>query len=189
MIIEDNFLPDYCYSQKRNVPYGEIIHWFSASGIDKDNKFDPNLIYKLLTDMNLELPDRKHNIYFDARWPGSYQYMIHRNGIIWRLVPEEKKSYHAGLSRDFEGREYLNTKTIGTAWIGGKDIKFTEDQYRAGHELSKYLIDKYKYSVDHIEGHDAVRAAWNARHPEKKGGTKHDPGPLFDWGRHIVELF
>ena len=188
MIIEDNFLPEYCYSQRRNVPYGEVIHWFSASGIDKEKKFDPDLIYKLLCDMNLELEERKHNIYFDKRWPGSYQYMVHRNGVIWRLIPEEKKSYHAGLSKGIDGREYLNTKTNGTAWVGGKGVKFTEDQYRAGGQLSKYLKDKYDYSTDFIQGHDAVRSAWNIAHPEKRGGNKYDPGPLFDWGRHLMEV-
>ncbi len=190
MIIKEMILPDYCYNPgRRNRPNGEIIHWFSAINIDKEKRFEPDLIYKLLIDMNLDPADRQYDIYHGPRWPGSYQFMIFRDGVIWQLVPEDKKSYHAGRSQGVTGATYLNTKTIGTAWVGAKGEPFPDEQYNSGAWLSKYLMDKYSYPYEHVERHSTVRKRWNDNYPDKKKAPKPDPGVLFDQKRHKDLVF
>ncbi|NDC38576.1 MAG: 1,6-anhydro-N-acetylmuramyl-L-alanine amidase AmpD [Proteobacteria bacterium] len=100
----------------------------------------------------------------------SAHYIIARDGQIWRLVPEQQRAWHAGVSRLHDGREEVNHYSIGVELLGKERTKFAAVQYERLVELTADMVRRLPLTF--MVGHDDI-----AQPP----GRKKDPGPLFDW--------
>ena len=84
------------------------------------------------------------------------QYLIDRQGIIYRLALDEAVAYHAGLSQMPDGRENVNDFSIGIEIIQTKTESPNEFQYLALSQLVKYLQQEYEIPYENILGHKDV---------------------------------
>ena len=148
------------------VPKIIVLHWTAEMSFDKS--------FKRLQPQKL-LSDRK-DIAKASALNVSSQFMVARDGNIYRLMPEN------WMARHVIG---LNYSSIGIENIGGKDNK-TEDltpaQLKANIDLVYYLKSKYP-SIQYLIGHHEYKqmestSLWL----EKDKGyrtVKSDPGEKF----------
>jgi len=105
----------------------------------------------------------------------SAHYFIDEDGRIVRLVDEERRAWHAGVSC-WQGRERLNDCSIGIEIVNpGHEWgyrPFTELQYQALEWLCPPLMKRFAIPPLRVLGHSDVA-------PDRKD----DPGELFDWKR------
>ncbi|HEX7049110.1 MAG TPA: N-acetylmuramoyl-L-alanine amidase, partial [Longimicrobiales bacterium] len=66
----------------------------------------------------------------DPKSQVSYHYLIGRDGRIYRLVPEERRAWHAGVS-GWEGRQGCNDYSIGVGLCNDGREPYTPAQYDA----------------------------------------------------------
>ena len=99
-------------------------------------------------------------------------------GMIFGIVPEEKRAWHAGISH-WNGVENLNHESIGIENVnrgfeeqaeGKKWFAFDTLQVKALGKLSRKIIEKYQIKPNNIVGHADIA-------PDRK----QDPGILFPW--------
>src|SRR3984893_17674135 len=105
----------------------------------------------------------------------SAHYVVEENGVIWRLVPENRRAFHAGVSC-WEGESDLNDVSLGIEianpgheW-GSRP--FPEAQMASVEHLCRDLIARYSIPPHRVVGHSDIA-------PERKN----DPGELLDWAR------
>lgn len=157
-------LPSKCYSSRvMSSVDGAVIHFISAKNIDPSDPFNRQVIMDIL-----------------KRYGFSYHYLIERDGTVVELVPDNHRAYHAGKSI-MNGRENCNNFTRGIVLAGGSEWDYINEQII---ELGKVLIKdmtEHSYNSDWVQGHDDVRANWNAKYPNKKEVVKVDPGSHFSW--------
>jgi len=105
----------------------------------------------------------------------SAHYVVEENGTIWRLVPEARRAFHAGVSC-WEGESELNTVSIGIEIVNpGHEWgyrPFPEEQMAAVERLCRDLLSRYPIPAHRVVGHSDIA-------PRRKA----DPGELFDWPR------
>ena len=105
----------------------------------------------------------------------SCHYLIDEDGTIHRMVPEEKRAWHAGQSR-WRGISGVNGVSIGIELVNpGHEWgyrPFPEPQMRALLPLLAGIVDRYDVARANVVGHSDVAPA-----------RKEDPGELFDWAR------
>ncbi|TQV83016.1 1,6-anhydro-N-acetylmuramyl-L-alanine amidase AmpD [Aliikangiella coralliicola] len=102
---------------------------------------------------------------------------IRRRGEIIQFVPFQKRAWHAGVS-NFKGRENCNDFSIGIELEGTDELEYTDEQYDALIEVTRYLQQKYpKITNGRIVGHCDIA-------PQRKT----DPGESFDWTRYLDSL-
>lgn len=105
----------------------------------------------------------------------SAHYLIEEDGTLWRLVPEERRAWHAGLSF-WAGRRDINSVSIGVELANpGHEFgyrAFPEAQMAALEALCRDLLARHPIPARHVLGHSDVA-------PQRKC----DPGELFDWAR------
>ena len=107
----------------------------------------------------------------------SAHYLIDRTGIIYQLVADESRAWHAGASKmpnSQDGREGVNAFSLGIELIGSESSNFTADQYQAIAALAKRLIALHP--IQNIYGHKDIA-------PDRKS----DPWE-FDWERFKSDL-
>ncbi|MFS1563097.1 MAG: N-acetylmuramoyl-L-alanine amidase [Candidatus Arsenophonus phytopathogenicus] len=107
--------------------------------------------------------------------------------VIYNLVPEDKRAWHAGLS-NWNGRLNLNDSSIGVEIV---NKGFTEDEDMLGDKvwypfneqqisaiivLAKDIIKRYNITPDNVLAHSDIAPL-----------RKYDPGKLFPWKR-LAEL-
>lgn len=109
----------------------------------------------------------------------SCHYLIAEDGQIVRMVPEEKRAWHAGRSY-WRGIEDVNSASIGIELVNpGHDLgyrPFPEPQMSALLPLMTEIVGRHGITRGNIVGHSDVAPA-----------RKIDPGELFDWDR-LAEL-
>ncbi|WP_459617685.1 N-acetylmuramoyl-L-alanine amidase [Bordetella sp. 2513F-2] len=98
---------------------------------------------------------------------------------VYRLVPEERSAWHAGVSA-WQGQPSLNATSIGIevvnpGWTAGPDgtrlwHPYTPAQRRVLIQLLQDIIRRHDIAPENIVGHSDVA-------PQRKL----DPGPLFPW--------
>lgn len=97
---------------------------------------------------------------------------------VFELVPEEKRAWHAGISK-WSKRTGLNDTSIGIEIVnlGYKDeagkrtwYPFAEYQIESVIELAKEIVGRYQIQPTCVIGHSDIAP-----------GRKVDPGPLFPW--------
>jgi N-acetylmuramoyl-L-alanine amidase len=105
----------------------------------------------------------------------SAHYVIEENGVIWRLVPEDRRAWHAGSSF-WAGETDINSRAIGIELVNpghGPDYRFfPEAQMAALEVLCRDIVGRHPIAPHRIVGHSDIAP-----------GRKRDPGELFDWRR------
>ena len=105
----------------------------------------------------------------------SAHYLIDEDGAVWRLVPEERRAWHAGVSY-WRGRRDINSASIGIELVNpGHEFgyrAFPEAQVAALEVLCRDVLSRYQIPPRHVLGHSDVAPA-----------RKDDPGELFPWRR------
>jgi N-acetylmuramoyl-L-alanine amidase len=105
----------------------------------------------------------------------SSHYVIEEDGTIWRLVPEERRAWHAGVSY-WMGETTLNTVSIGIEIVNpGHEWgyrSFPEAQMQAVEVLCRDILARRRIPSYRVVGHSDIA-------PTRKS----DPGELFDWPR------
>lgn len=98
--------------------------------------------------------------------------------VIWRLVPETLRAWHAGNSF-WRGRRNLNDTSIGIEQENLGPTKtilktywhpYTPEQIRLVTDLAKQLVQRYNIDPVNVVGHSDIAPL-----------RKQDPGPLFPW--------
>jgi N-acetylmuramoyl-L-alanine amidase len=105
----------------------------------------------------------------------SAHYVVEENGMIWRLVAEMRRAFHAGRSC-WQGESDLNTVSVGIEIVNpGHEWgyrAFPEMQMLSVEWLCRELVRRYPIPPHRVVGHSDIA-------PERKA----DPGELFDWQR------
>jgi len=105
----------------------------------------------------------------------SSHYVVDEDGSIVRLVDEDRRAHHAGVSR-WAGDEDVNSASIGIEIVnpghehGYRD--FPAAQIDAVVALSRRIVDRWSIAPERVLGHSDVA-------PERKT----DPGERFPWPR------
>jgi N-acetylmuramoyl-L-alanine amidase len=105
----------------------------------------------------------------------SCHYLIAEDGQILRMVPEEKRAWHAGQSY-WRGIVNVNSASVGIEIVNpGHEFgyrPFTEEQMAALLPLLAGIVERHHIPRANVVGHSDVAPA-----------RKQDPGELFDWAR------
>jgi len=105
----------------------------------------------------------------------SSHYMVEEDGRVFRLVPEERRAWHAGVSY-WKGARNINGVSIGIEIVNpGHEFgyrAFPDVQISAVIDLVSDIRTRWQISNDRIVGHSDVA-------PNRKD----DPGELFPWKR------
>jgi N-acetylmuramoyl-L-alanine amidase len=103
----------------------------------------------------------------------SAHYMIEEDGRIFRLVPEERRAWHAGVSF-WQGETDLNSASVGVEIVNpGHEFgyrAFPTAQIEAVIALVGEIRERWDIPDNRIIGHSDVAP-----------GRKQDPGELFPW--------
>lgn len=110
----------------------------------------------------------------------SAHYMVWEDGAVVQLVVEEKRAWHAGVSR-WQGDEDLNSRSIGIEIVnGGHDWPlsdgslppYPEVQIAGVISLARAILSRHEIPPSRIVGHSDIAPA-----------RKADPGEHFPWAR------
>ena len=105
----------------------------------------------------------------------SSHYLVYEDGTIHRLVPEEKRAWHAGKSH-WRGLTDLNSASVGIEIVNPgheyKYVPYPDAQIDAVVRLVADIKDRWQITRGNIVGHSDIAPA-----------RKRDPGELFPWGR------
>ncbi|MGR3907708.1 N-acetylmuramoyl-L-alanine amidase [Burkholderia sp. SR8] len=101
----------------------------------------------------------------------------HGMPVVYQLVPESKRAWHAGIS-EWQGTTELNAASIGIENVnrGPLDSQnrtwqpYPPEQVDALIRLSKDIVERYRIPPTRVVGHSDIA-------PQRKI----DPGPLFPW--------
>lgn len=140
-----------------------VLHWTAAKTLSSTfNAFNPS---------KLPNGDRK-DIAKVSSLNTSSQFLIDRDGTIYRLMPETHFARHV---------IGLNYCAIGVENVGSDNFPLTEAQLLANEQLVRYL--KNKYQIKHLIGHYEYTLfknseLWKETDPNYQTG-KNDPGVSF----------
>ena len=110
----------------------------------------------------------------DAEARVSSHYVVEEDGTIWRLVPEELRAAHAGVSF-WRGHAGLNERSVGIEIVnpghewGYRD--FPALQLAATCDLCLSILSRHPIPARNVVAHSDIA-------PDRK----EDPGERFDWG-------
>ncbi len=114
----------------------------------------------------------------------SAHYVIEEQGTIHRLVPENMRAWHAGVSY-WRGETNINARSIGIELVNpGHDFgyrPFPARQMRALVALARDILNRHPIPPRNVVGHSDIA-------PQRK----EDPGEFFDWpllARHDIGLW
>ncbi|MEE9209340.1 MAG: N-acetylmuramoyl-L-alanine amidase [Kiloniellales bacterium] len=105
----------------------------------------------------------------------SAHYCIDEDGLLTRLVPEDKRAWHAGLA-SWAGADDINARSIGIELVNpGHEFgyrPFPEAQMARLIELARDILARQPIPPGRVLGHSDVAPL-----------RRQDPGELFDWAR------
>jgi N-acetylmuramoyl-L-alanine amidase len=105
----------------------------------------------------------------------SSHYLVDEDGTVWRLVPEPRRAFHAGVSC-WQGEHDLNHVSIGVEIVNpGHEWgyrPFPDAQMTAVEMLCRDIVARHRIPPYRVVGHSDIA-------PDRKS----DPGELFDWPR------
>ncbi|QKV18369.1 N-acetylmuramoyl-L-alanine amidase [Oricola thermophila] len=115
----------------------------------------------------------------DPRSEVSCHYLVHEDGRIVQMVPEEKRAWHAGRSF-WKGETDINSRSVGVEIVnGGHDYglpAFPDSQVEAVIALARGIVARHAIAPERVLAHSDVAP-----------GRKRDPGELFPWGTLAAE--
>jgi len=163
MKIITDFLPNIWSERAGGEIDTVVIHAMNAGVLYPKFAFSFNKCKKILIDYDV-----------------SSHYVIDRNGKIYNLVPEEKKAWHAGVSKmpEPDNRSGVNDFSIGIELIGNEESPFSQKQYSS----LNFLLDdiKKRRKIKFIVGHQHI-ATQELVDLGLRKDVKWDPGKMFDW--------
>ena len=105
----------------------------------------------------------------------SAHWCIGEDGTLWRLVPEERRAWHAGVS-EWRGRRSLNDVSIGIELVNpGHEHgyrPFPSAQMDALLDLARAVVARHPIDPRNVVAHADIAPM-----------RRQDPGELFDWAR------
>jgi N-acetylmuramoyl-L-alanine amidase len=105
----------------------------------------------------------------------SAHYVVDEDGTVWRLVPEERRAWHAGAS-SWRGVGDVNGASVGIELVNpGHEFgyrPFPEAQIVALETLARGILARHAIPARNVVGHADVAPL-----------RKEDPGELFPWRR------
>ena len=105
----------------------------------------------------------------------SAHYLIDEDGVVYTLVDEDRRAWHAGVSY-WQGERDINGRSIGIELVNpGHEFgyrPFPEPQMRALIRLCHDILARHAIPAARVLGHSDVAPT-----------RKEDPGELFDWPR------
>ncbi len=111
----------------------------------------------------------------DASAKVSAHYLIEEDGTVFRLVPEQRRAWHAGVAY-WRGHRDINARSIGIELVNpGHEFgyrAFPRRQMTALESLARDIVRRHAIPPRNVVGHSDVA-------PERK----EDPGELFDWAQ------
>ena len=111
----------------------------------------------------------------DAGARVSAHWCIGEDGTLWRLVPEEHRAWHAGVS-EWRGRPSVNDVSIGIELVNpGHEHgyrPFPPAQMDALLDLARAIVARHRIDPRNVVAHADVAPM-----------RRQDPGELFDWAR------
>ncbi len=103
----------------------------------------------------------------------SSHYVVDEDGTVYRLVPEARRAFHAGVSY-WRGRRVLNDPSIGIEIVNpGHEWgyrAFPPAQMQAVRKLCLGILSRHSIPAGNVVGHSDIAPT-----------RKQDPGELFDW--------
>lgn len=109
----------------------------------------------------------------DASSKVSAHYVVEEDGRVFRLVPEARRAWHAGIAY-WRGHRDINARSIGIEIVNpGHEFgyrAFPAKQMAAVRDLARDILARNKIPLRNVVAHSDVA-------PERK----EDPGELFDW--------
>jgi N-acetylmuramoyl-L-alanine amidase len=105
--------------------------------------------------------------------PVSAHYVVDVDGTITRMVPEDRRAWHAGESC-WDGLEDFNSRSIGIEIVNPGHPRgyrpFPVQQMRSVVDLCRDIMKRNGIPAKNVLGHSDIAP-----------GRKIDPGELFDW--------
>lgn len=121
------------------------------------------------------MPSREHALarLRDPAAKVSAHYLIDETGCVYRLVPEERRAWHAGVAF-WAGERDINSRSIGIELVNPGHAfgyrPFPPLQMNALAELAQDILQRHAIPQARVLGHSDVAPA-----------RKVDPGERFDW--------
>lgn len=156
-LIDKYTLEHYGKICREIIPQAVVVHWTAMGTLESNYK------YFYAEEM------------YDGTLNVASQFIVDRDGTIWRLMPETKFAKHT---------IGYNHCAIGIENVGGYNGKedLTEAQLAANVRLIKYLHEKYptiKYVFGHYQQGKARASGLYIELVEGYYSIKTDPGPKF----------
>ncbi|MCB9554461.1 MAG: N-acetylmuramoyl-L-alanine amidase [Deltaproteobacteria bacterium] len=146
------------------VPRVVVVHWTAT----------PTLSGAFSRFNRVELDRRRLRLHRAGRVNVSAQFLVDRDGTVYRLMPETWMARHCiGLNLDAIGIENIG---------GGAKWPLTKAQLRANAQLVRYLAGKYstlKFLIGHFEWRNLRRAPFFRERDPNYRSSKADPGKPF----------
>ena len=105
----------------------------------------------------------------------SAHWCIGEDGTLWRLVPEERRAWHAGLS-EWRGRSSVNDFSVGIELVNPGHAHgyrpFPPAQMDALLDLVHAIVARHPIEPRNVVAHSDIAPT-----------RRQDPGELFDWAR------
>lgn len=109
----------------------------------------------------------------DPRAQVSSHYVVDEDGSVFRLVPEDRRAWHAGVSH-WRGHAALNARSVGIEIVNpGHEFGYRDFpvlQLAAVCDLCLLILARHPIPARNVVGHSDVA-------PDRK----EDPGERFDW--------
>ena len=99
----------------------------------------------------------------------SAHWLIHEDGLCEALVCETRRAWHGGAG-SWQGRDDVNSRSIGIELANPGDRPFAAPQMRALRDLLRAIMTRWRLGPEAVIGHSDMAP-----------GRKSDPGPRFDW--------
>ena len=107
----------------------------------------------------------------DPKAEVSAHYLIGGDGMLWQMVEEDQRAWHAGAGA-WAGQGDVNSRSIGIELDNRGDHPFSEPQMAALERLLPGIMQRHRIAPRGVIGHSCMAP-----------GRKADPGPRFDWTR------
>lgn len=106
--------------------------------------------------------------------PVSCHYLISETGVLWQMVDEADRAWHAGQGAWGDVVD-VNSHSVGIELANTAHHPYPEPQMAALEGLLEGLLERWSIPAKRVIGHSDVAPA-----------RKFDPGPKFDWRRLAV---